>query len=80
MSQYKKSLTFRLNLAKARTDKLMENQPLDTQTLIKMHQEEVSNIVKSIEQNPVISERNAKIADLQARIAQVDLADTYENL
>lgn len=45
-----------------------------------MHQEEINNLGLLIESNPIISERNARIADLQARLKLVDVANTYDNL
>ena len=72
MQSYKQSYDFRLKLAQARNDRLMENQNVDVQELVNKYKEEIAHLKIQVDKNPQLAERHAKVMELESRTVQVE--------
>ena len=68
MQSFKQTLNFRLNLAQARTESILEGSNADLIALEKNYKSEIQALSKLVEQNPQLALEHAKVKDLEGKL------------
>jgi hypothetical protein len=80
MTSLKKTLNFRLTLAKSRETQLLQEQNLDIKTLSQKYQNEIDSLWSQVQSNPLLAERHAKVQELEYEAKQVNLVEVLNAL
>ncbi len=80
MTSLKKTLNFRLTLAKSRETQLLQEQNLDIKTLSQKYQNEIDSLWSQVQSNPLLAERHAKVQELEYEAKQVNLVQVLDAL
>jgi hypothetical protein len=80
MTSLKKTLNFRLTLAKSRETQLLQEQNLDIKTLSQKYQNEIDSLWSQVQSNPLLAERHAKVQELEYEAKQVNLVQVLNAL
>ena len=90
MSSFKKSLNFRLNLAKSREQMLLNDhfkkfdaasidipeEVKQLRELLALKDQEIESLRQQVESNPVAAEKHAKIVELESKLRQTEHQNT----